>query len=55
MVAMGATVGAHMLAVARTKETGLVVAGTPFGRKDHMGGRIAIVASQAPLISTAGP
>jgi len=54
-VAMGATAGAHMLVVARIEETGFVVTRTAFGRKDHIGGRVTIVASQAPLISATGP
>lgn len=55
LVAMGATAGPHMLVVARTEEAGFVVTGTAFGRKDHIGGRISIVTSQAPLILAAGP
>lgn len=54
-VAMGATVGAHMSVVARIEETGFVVTGAAFGRKDHIGRRISIVASQAPLIPATDP
>jgi hypothetical protein len=44
-----------MLVMSRIEETGFVIAGTLFGREDHTGGRITIVASQAPLIPAAGP
>lgn len=44
-----------MSIVARIEETGFVVTGTAFGRKDHIGGRSTIVASQAPLIPATGP
>lgn len=44
-----------MLVMSRIDKSGFVITGTIFDREYHTGGRVAIVAGQAPLSPAAGP